>query len=382
MPDTNLAVMTPQTTAVVVSNEWEKQLDLIARTVAPGLEPEEFQLFCHVARVRHLDPLQRQIHAVKRNQYDKTLNGGRGGYTKVMTIQTGIDGYRSIANRTGLYMPSDKSALLEDAGTAAMRITMWVKKYHPVSGSWHEFSATAYYREFVQTRKDEKLGPVPNSMWEKMPLNQLTKCAEALALRKGWPEELGGIYVDEEMQHADSPQVLPPEPGNKQTDRTKKELGTLQTSTSPNRGHGNEGTVQTEKTICAECRQENGGHTADCKMNPKNKTKGKQETQQSRAEQWRTREGHDPKVHISLKDAMQLFDLQRDLGIKEEDMKGWLDANFEIQHRHLIRQDQFQLILDTIQKQFGPKPVEQQAPDQQGPDVQDSGLTGLFPEEG
>lgn len=117
-------------------------------------------------------------------------------------------------------------------------------------------------------------------------------------------------------------------------------------------------------------------------MNPKNKTKGKQETQQSRAEQWRTREGHDPKVHISLKDAMQLFDLQRDLGIKEEDMKGWLDANFEIQHRHLIRQDQFQLILDTIQKQFGPKPVEQQAPDQQGPDVQDSGLTGLFPEEG
>lgn len=377
MSESNLAVIPSQQTAVVVSNEWEKQLDLIQRTVAPGLNQEEFALFCHVARVRHLDPLQRQIHAVKRNVWNKTLNNSRGGYDQVMTIQTGIDGYRSIANRTGLYMPSDKAASLEDAGKPEMRITMWVKKYHPVSGSWHEFSATAYYREFVQTRKDEKLGNVPNSMWEKMPVNQLTKCAEALALRKGWPEELGGIYVDEEMQHADSPTTLPPEPGNKQTDKTKKELGTLRTSSQPNRGHGNEGTVQTgaqtEKTICAECRQENGGHTADCKMNPKNKTKnGKQDTQQSRAEQWRTREGHDPKVHISFKDAMELFDLQRDLKISEDDMKAWLDKNFEIQHRHLIRQDQMQLILDALRKDFAPPQEAEQGGD----------LTGLFPEEG
>ena len=35
-----------------------------------------------------------------------------------------------------------------------------------------------------------------------MPVNQLTKCAEALALRRGWPEELGGVYVDEEMPTA------------------------------------------------------------------------------------------------------------------------------------------------------------------------------------
>ena len=284
--------------AVVVSAEWLNQLDLVKRTVAPGLTDEEFALFCHIARVRHLDPLQRQIHAVKRKTWNAQANGGKGAYEDKMTIQTAIDGYRSIANRTGLYMPSDKGALLEGSGDVSMRITMWVKKYHPISASWHEFSATAYYREFVQTRKDENKKVIPNSMWEKMPVNQLTKCAEALALRKGWPEELGGIYVDEEMQHADSPTVLPPTQTQSQQDRTKKEMGTMKTSAEPNRGHGNEGTMRTEAAICAECRQQNGQHTDDCKLNPKNRTKGKagKDTgapKKNPREQWDTAEGHD-----------------------------------------------------------------------------------------
>jgi phage recombination protein Bet len=376
-------VTMPQQSTALVSTQWDTPDNraLILKTVAPGLTEVEAAVFFHVARERHLDPLQKQIYAIKRNSWVQELNNGQGGYEQRMTLQVGIDGFRSIANRTGHYMPSDKLPLVEGQGTPELRVTVWVRRYHEASKQWLEFGATAYYREYVQTKKDKVSGKLePVAMWARMPLSQTEKCAEAKVLRRGWPEELGGMYTPEEIQR-DAVEVLPPEQQRKQN-KTERELGTMRTSTQPNRGHGNEGTVQTEKTICAECRQENGGHTADCKMNPKNKTKGKQETQQSRAEQWRTREGHDPKVHISLKDAMQLFDLQRDLGIKEEDMKGWLDANFEIQHRHLIRQDQFQLILDTIQKQFGPKPVEQQAPDQQGPDVQDSGLTGLFPEEG
>ena len=368
MPDTNLATMPSQPTAVIVRNDWENKLELIAKTVAPGLTPEEFQLFCHVARVRHLDPLQRQIHAVKRNTWNSLLNNGKGGFESKMTIQTGIDGYRAIANRTGMYMPSEKPALIEDPGKETFRITAYIKKFDPLSHQWFEFSATAYYREFVQTKKDGDKH-VPNSMWEKMPVNQLTKCAEALALRKGWPEELGGIYVDEEMQHADGVQYLPPE--QKQQEKTRGELGNMKQSTQPNRGHGNEGMQQTEKTICAECRQTNG-HTDDCKNNPKNKNK-KATTDRRKA--WDTQEGHDPKVHISFDDAIQLFELQRVLNVTDDQIRATLDREFEIQHRYLIRQDGFQLVLDAIRREFGPKEHTGEETTQAPDDPK-----GLFPE--
>lgn len=350
MPETNLAVMQQGGGQIVVSREWENQRELIMRTVAPGLNADEFALFLHVCHVRHLDPLQRQVHAVKR----RTKDGDQ--WVEKMTIQTGIDGYRAIANRTGLYMPSDKEARIESSSkdNSDLRVTMWVKKYHPLSASWHEFSACAYYREFVQTYKDQGGKHVPNSMWLKMPVNQLTKCAEALALRKGWPEELGQIYTDEEMQQADSTVFLPPDPQTKsQQNKTQKDLGTMKPSTEPNRGHGNEGTQRKpEATICAECRQTNG-HADDCKMSPKNTAK-KGNGKNSR-EEWAKKEGHDPKVHISFDEGIQLFEVQRTLGITEEQMKGLLDKEFEIQHRYLIRKADFQMVLDKINDQFGPK---------------------------
>src|SRR6185437_8938526 len=70
--------------------EWTRdQVDLLKRTVANDLSDDEFALFGYQCRRRGLDPFVRQIHAVKR--------GGQ------VTFQTGIDGYRLIAERTWRY---------------------------------------------------------------------------------------------------------------------------------------------------------------------------------------------------------------------------------------------------------------------------------------
>ena len=64
------------------------------------------------------------------------------------------------------------------------------------------YSAKARYSEYVQTKKDG----LPNHMWATKPYIMLGKCAEALALRKAFPDELSGMYADEEMGQADNDQ--------------------------------------------------------------------------------------------------------------------------------------------------------------------------------
>jgi hypothetical protein len=252
-------------------------------------------------------------------------------------------------------MPSDRLPQVEGSGTPDLRVTVWVKKFSANDNEWHEFGATAYYREYVQTRKNKQTGKTePNSQWEKMGIGQTEKCAEAKVLRRGWPEELGGMYADEELP-SQEPVYLPPE--NAKRDKAMRELGTLKVSTEPNRGHGNEGTQRrpTEQEICAECRQVNG-HAEGCKLNPKIVTAaGAAKTgveKKSKRDAWIAQPGHDPKIHISFDEGIQLFDLQRKLNATEEQIKALLDREFEIQHRYLIRQDQFQQVLDAIRREF------------------------------
>jgi phage recombination protein Bet len=161
------------------------KLQLIKDTIAKGTTDQELQLFLYTCQRTGLDPLAKQIYCIKR--WDATLQ------REVATPQTSIDGYRLIADRTGNYAPGRAPTYEESEGGGIFSATAYVMKW--VRGTWHEVSATAYWNEYVQTKKGGQL----MHMWATKPRVMLGKCAETLALRRAFPAELSGIYTNEEM---------------------------------------------------------------------------------------------------------------------------------------------------------------------------------------
>lgn len=148
-------------------------------------------LFLYVAKRTGLDPLTKQVYAIYR--WD-----GRMGREK-MTIQASIDGMRLVAQRTNGYVGQDDVIYDDESKKYPGKATVTV--YKSMGGQRVPFTASARWNEYCQT---DKAG-LPTSMWAKMPYLMLGKCAEALALRKAFPNELSGIYTPEELSQTQSP---------------------------------------------------------------------------------------------------------------------------------------------------------------------------------
>ena len=179
------------------------QVDLIKSQIAVGATDDELDLFLHVADKSGLDPLSKQIYFIKR--------GGK------MTIQTAIDGFRAVADRTGQYIGSN-DPVFEGSEKVPLKATVTVCKV--VQGVVGSFTASARWSEYY---------PDKNAfMWDKMPHTMLGKCAEALALRKAFPAQLSGLYTGDEMAQAGKDGIpnqsrnINPKGGSKQLEESLK----------------------------------------------------------------------------------------------------------------------------------------------------------------
>jgi hypothetical protein len=126
-----------------------------------------------------------------------------------ISVQVGVDGYRAIASRTGDLAGIDDPEYDTDTEEHPNWAKITVYRY----GRGDEkvaYKATARWSEYVQTYKDKQSGEIkPNPMWKRMPYLMLGKVSEALALRKAFPDELSGMYTNEEMGQADNEGVTP-----------------------------------------------------------------------------------------------------------------------------------------------------------------------------
>ena len=161
----------------------------------------ELASFLHLCQRTQLDPFSRQIYLIGR--WDKRAS------RKVFTPQTSIDGYRVTAHRAaskaGHKLGYEDTVWCDSSGKW---FDVWLSAEPPAAAKvvvvrdGQRFPAVAKYSEYVQTNKENK----PIGLWGKMPATMTAKCAEALALRMAFPNDLAGVYTAEEMAQADNPE--------------------------------------------------------------------------------------------------------------------------------------------------------------------------------
>lgn len=175
----------------------DDQIELLKKTIAKGASDDELSLFVNQCKRTGLDPFTRQIYFMK----DK---GGK------VTIVTSIDGFRLIADRSNKYQGQREPLW---CGADGVWTDVWLSDQPPKAakvGVWKEgfkepTYAIAIFEEYCgRYGYDDSYGKYKKGdltfMWQKMPALMIAKVAEALALRKAFPNDLSGIYSTEEAQ--------------------------------------------------------------------------------------------------------------------------------------------------------------------------------------
>lgn len=182
------ALMAMQPTAEHASAAPADETSLLRRNKFPGLDDEQFATAQAMWRSAGLDPWSEQFHV--RLVWDSVRKA------QVPKLILNIEGIRARAHATGQYAGNDEPEhLYMDDGRAPTKCTFTVKRI--VNGREAKFVAAAMWDEYFGN--DPERWP---DVVAQFPRVCLERCAEALALRRAFPE-VRDVYTPEEFIRQD-----------------------------------------------------------------------------------------------------------------------------------------------------------------------------------
>lgn len=178
----------------------EAQWRTLANNLYPGADSVSVLMVWDYCVARKLDPLKKPCHIVPMRVKDaKTDN-----YVWRDVVMPGIYEYRTTAMRTGFYLGQSDPEFGPIEEYLGVKAPAWCRiviyRWNEKAQMRGEFPARVMFAEAVATAKDKKTGDLyVNDRWTRAPQQMLEKCTEAAALRKAFPDELGGTHTGDEM---------------------------------------------------------------------------------------------------------------------------------------------------------------------------------------
>lgn len=195
-----------------------QQLAAIRSEYAAGATDAQFANFMRECESRNLEPGR---HVYFQLRLNSVLDHDTGTWIKQKRPihLTSIDAFRLIAQRTREYRGQEAPMYiyLDDANRPTIRsdvplcgdggsqqsdggksapLMPWAAEVSVYRKDFEKaVSVVARFEAYAVRKRDGSL----SDMWNHRGPEQLAKCAEALALRKAFPEELGSIYIEEEL---------------------------------------------------------------------------------------------------------------------------------------------------------------------------------------
>src|SRR5574344_2119790 len=159
-------------TTDLATKEWTvNEITLIKSLAAPKCTDDEFKLLLYQAKTYRLDPLLKQIWAVKYSD------------NKPASIFAGRDGFLAIAHRSGAF-----DGMESGFRTEGTNVIGWAKVYRKDMS--HPFCVEVNMKEYNRNQ----------GTWLTHGTTMIVKVAEAQALRKAF--QISGIFSPDEMPEA------------------------------------------------------------------------------------------------------------------------------------------------------------------------------------